>query len=122
MREALLYAAFAINIFVAGVVGLQMLRGSEQMLTAFGGDSSAARILACLYLAIAAASVFAISGPRFGWDTLWTIAKVLLPIQIFYKVLSLVVVHDPTNPVLWFNGFIAAFHAVAWTVALRADP
>jgi hypothetical protein len=98
-----------VNIVVAGVIGLLILGGSPRMTRVYGEDSPARRILACLYLAIAAASAYALLDA----ERLIAIAVVLFPVQIVYKLLTLVVVRDRRNPVLWWNLAISVLHAVA---------
>ena len=98
-----------VNVLVAGIIGLAILGGSPRMTSVYGEDSPARRILACLYLAIAAASVYALLDP----ERLIAVAVVLFPIQIVYKLLTLVAVRDRRNPVPWWNLAISVLHTVS---------
>jgi hypothetical protein len=102
-------SSHAVNVVVAGVIGLLILVGSPRMTRVYGEDTPARRILACLYLAIAAASAYAL----LDREQLVAIAVVLFPVQIVYKLLTLVVVRDRRNPVPWWNLAISVLHAVS---------
>ncbi len=104
----------AINVVVAGLIGLMLLFDHRHMVEdIYGGDTAAKRILSSLYLAIAAVSVWALASPE------WTleIAFVLFPLQIVYKLLTLPVVGDLENPVPWSNLAISGWHGFALVAA-----
>jgi hypothetical protein len=112
-----------VNVLVAGYMGAVTVLRAPAMLPrldeVFGPDGPGRRILGCLYLSIAAASVVALAVP----SARLLIVVVLFPLQIFYKLLTIPVVGDVRNPVPWCNLAISALHAVslwfAWGV-LRA--
>ena len=104
-------AAHLVNVVVAGVVGVLLISGARRMTAVYGGDSPARRILACLYVAIAASSAWALLDPH----RLVVAAQVLFPLQIFYKLATLVAVTDRTNPVPWWNLGISVLLAFALT-------
>jgi hypothetical protein len=107
---AIIYISFFINIAVAGFWGIVLFRNRLPKLSAvFGSDSPGIRILASLYLAIAIVSIFAILSPVY----IVSIACVLFPLQIIYKILSVFSVKDIRNPVVISNLGIAFFHCVS---------
>jgi hypothetical protein len=101
-----LLLAFAINVSVAGFMGFVILLRIEPIVDAFGDQTPASRILAAVYLAIACISFFGF------FKHARTIASVLLPMQIVYKLLTLATVSpsDPSNRVPWSNLAISVFH------------
>jgi hypothetical protein len=105
----LIVAAHAVNVVVAGVVGVLLLGGARRMAAVYGADSPARRILACLYVAIAASSAWALLEPH----RLVVAAQVLFPLQILYKLATLVAVRDRANPVPWWNLGISVLLAFA---------
>ncbi len=99
-------------------LGFGLKRALAGMERVFGPDSPSRRILASVYLAIAAASVVAVihAGVR------RPIASVLLPLQICYKLLTLVFVTDRSNPVPWANLGISILHgATLWAMWTEAE-
>ncbi|NDC62857.1 MAG: hypothetical protein EBZ59_02475 [Planctomycetia bacterium] len=84
----IIVASLLVNLLVAGFFGLVIGFSLRSMLpkldVVFGPDTPSRRILACLYLAIAAASAVAllVVPLRMG------IVVVLLPLQILYKTLT----------------------------------
>jgi hypothetical protein len=89
-------------------------RGTAAMDAVYGGDTPARRILACVYATIAAASLCAIV---LHWalplsDAPRTIAAVLFPVQIVYKVSTLWAV-GWRNPVVKSNLAICVLLAAA---------
>ena len=109
----IIVASLVVNVIVAGFFGLAIGFSLNSLLpkldVVFGPDSPSRRILACLYLAIAAASVVAllVVPLRIG------IVAVLLPLQILYKTLTVFFVADWKNPVPWWNVAISALHAAS---------
>jgi hypothetical protein len=103
-------ASFVVNVVVAGFMGAAIgFRLLPRMDRVFGADTAARQILACLYLAIAAASVVALFAPPLRLP----IAAVLFPLQIFYKLLTLYFVRDRWNPVPWSNLVISVLLTVS---------
>ena len=84
----IIVASLLVNLLVAGFFGLVIGFSLRSMLpkldVVFGPDTPSRRILACLYLAIAAASAVAllVVPLRMG------IVVVLLPLHILYKTLT----------------------------------
>jgi hypothetical protein len=107
---AIIYVSFFINIVVAGFWGIVLFRNKLPNLSAvFGSDSPGIRILASLYSAIAIVSIFAIISPTY----IVSIACMLFPLQIIYKILSVFSVNDLRNPVVISNIGIAFFHGIS---------
>ena len=107
----LITIALAVNVLVAGFWGMTLAFTSlSQADAAFGPDTPARRILACLYLAIALASLFGLALPAYAVS----IALVLFPIQILYKTLTVGIVRSVRNPVVLSNIAIAALLVAAW--------
>ncbi|MEI8223804.1 MAG: hypothetical protein WCG20_01635 [bacterium] len=75
----------------------------------FGDVTPARQILSSLYMAIAVASFVALALPQYGI----AIALVLFPIQILYKLSTLVTVSSKSNPVIWCNLAISIVHAIS---------
>ncbi len=99
----LLVTAYAVNVAVAGSLSVILIAGSAGMDRVYGPDTPARRILACLYGAIAAASLVGL-GAVFAKPALaFAIAQVLFPLQILYKLATFPVVRDLRNPVPWAN-------------------
>ena len=117
----IIVASLVINVLVAGFFGLATGFSLNSILpkldVVFGPDTPSRRILACLYLAIAAVSAVAllIVPLRMG------IVVVLFPLQILYKTLTLFFVADWKNPVPWWNLVISALHAVSLWIALSGQ-
>jgi hypothetical protein len=108
-----LVSSHVVNVVVAGIVGILLLSGSGRMESVYGADAPARRILACLYVAIAASSAWALLDAQ----RLVVTAQVLVPLQILYKLATVYAVRDRHNPVLWWNVGISVLHAVALTKA-----
>ena len=106
-----LVASHVVNVVVAGIVGILLLSGSRRMTPVYGADAPARRILACLYVAIAASSAWALLDPQ----RIVVTAQVLFPLQIFYKLATVCAVKDRNNPVPWWNFGISVLHAIALT-------
>ncbi len=95
--------ALVVNIVVAGFWGVTLLLRHQTAVDTFGADSPARRILACLYLAIAGASVIALVNPALTS----TIITTLFPLQIGYKLLTVLTLPSPRHPVALSNLLIA---------------
>lgn len=109
-RMIIVYISFVINILVAGFWGCILFSGKfPTVAKVFGPDSPGVRILSSMYLAIAFLSAFALIHESY----LLTIATVLFPFQIIYKVISAFSVRNIKNPVVISNLIIAAIHLVS---------
>jgi len=97
----IIVASLVVNVLVAGFFGVATGFNLDWVLpkldVVFGPDTPSRRILACLYLAIAAVSAVALAVVPLRMS----IVVVLLPLQILYKVLTLFFVADGKNPVPW---------------------
>ena len=117
----IIVASLLVNVLVAGFFGFATGFSLNSILpkldVVFGPDTPSRRILACLYLAIAAASAVAllVVPLRMG------IVVVLLPLQILYKILTLFFIADRRNPVPWWNLAISALHAASLWVAFSGQ-
>jgi len=118
---SIIVASLVVNVLVAGFFGLATGFSLNSILpkldVVFGPDTPSRRILACLYLAIAAVSAVALLAVPLRMS----IVVVLLPLQILYKTLTVLFVADPTNPVPWWNLVICALHAASLWVAFSGQ-
>ena len=110
--------SLVVNILVAGYMGLaigfRLHRLLPRMDAVFGPDTTARQILACLYLSIAVCSMVALADASLRLP----IVLVLFPLQIFYKVLTALVVTDRGNPVTRANLAISALHGLSLYFAM----
>ena len=117
----IIVASLVVNVLVAGFFGVATGFNLHSMLPklddVFGPDTPSRRILACLYLAIAAVSAVALGVVPLRMS----IVVVLLPLQILYKMLTLFFVADRRNPVPWWNLVISALHAASLWVAFSGQ-
>ena len=78
----LILISLIVNVLVAGfmgtAIGFSLNRALPGLDKVFGPDTPARRILACLYLAIAVASIVAIASVNLRLPTIW----VLFPLQV----------------------------------------
>ena len=113
----ILITSLVVNILVAGFFGLalslKLTHLAPKLDVVFGPDTPSRRILACLYLAIAAFSAVALLCASVRMN----IVLVLLPLQILYKTLTVFVVADRKNPVPWCNLVICLNHGASLWVA-----
>lgn len=98
-----------INVLIAGVMALLLMVDEHHMKRVFGDSTPARQILSSLYMAIAVASFVALIVPQYSI----AIALVLFPIQILYKLSTLVTVSSKNNPVIWCNFGISIVHAAS---------
>jgi len=118
---SIIVASLVVNVLVAGFFGLATGFNLNSLLpkldVVFGPDTPSRRILACLYLAIAAVSAVAllVVPLRMG------IVVVLFPLQILYKTLTVFFVADLKNPVPWWNLVISALHAASLWIAFSGQ-
>lgn len=98
-----------INFLVAGLMAILLISNERHMKKVFGDITPARQILSSLYMAIAVASLVALIAPQYSI----VIATVLFPIQILYKLSTLVTVSSKSNPVIWCNFVISIVHAIS---------
>ena len=104
----IVYLSHIVNVLVAGMMGtLLFFNSNSQIIEVFGSQTPARQILSCVYLSIAIMSSVALISKR---KTI-SIAVVLFPMQIVYKILTLIAVSDILNPVPWSNLAISILHA-----------
>ena len=102
------YLSHIVNVLVAGMMGtLLIINSDSQIIEVFGPQTPARQILSCVYLSIAIMSSVALISKR---KTI-SIAIVLFPVQIVYKILTLIAVSDILNPVPWSNLAVSILHA-----------
>ena len=102
------YLSHIVNVLVAGMMGsLLFFNSNSQIIEVFGPQTPARQILSCVYLSIAIMSSVALISKR---KTI-SIAIVLFPVQIVYKILTLIAVSDILNPVPWSNLAVIILHA-----------
>ena len=104
-----------INVLVAGGVGVLLLRNVPVMTAVYGEATPARSILASIYLSIAAASVCALLFPAYSI----AIATVLFPLQILYKLSTVLTVRSIVHPVVVSNLLISIVHAISLFVIFR---
>jgi hypothetical protein len=106
----IIYLSHTVNILVAGMMGtLLFINSSSPIIEVFGGTTPARQILSCIYLAIATMSTIALVHR----SQLIKIAIVLFPVQIVYKLLTLIAVTDKLNPIIWSNLIISILHLIS---------
>lgn len=117
----LILLSLFVNVLVAGymgaAIGFSLHRALPGLDEVFGPDTPSRRILACLYLSIAVASVVAIASV----SVRLSIVLVLFPLQILYKLLTLFFVADRKNPVPWCNLAISGLHAASLYTASQMN-
>lgn len=108
VRMKFVYLSHIVNVLVAGMMGsLLFFNSNSQIIEVFGPQTPARQILSCVYLSIAIMSSVALISKR---KTI-SIAIVLFPVQIVYKILTLIAVSDILNPVPWSNLAVSILHA-----------
>lgn len=108
--EGLLLTSLAVNVGVAGSMSYYIWTNAPMATPTFGPDCVSRRILGSVYFAIAAASAVAVVTDG---NTTCKVASVLLPMQIVYKLSTLLSVSatlDRKNPVPWANLYISVLH------------
>jgi hypothetical protein len=102
------YLSHIVNVLVAGMMGTLLFFNSDsQIIEVFGPQTPARQILSCVYLSIAIMS----SAALISKSKTISIAIVLFPVQIVYKILTLIAVSDILNPVPWSNLAVSILHA-----------
>ncbi len=109
------------NVLILIAVCTALWRDAPGIADAFGPDTVARRILACVYLAILLASLYALIRAGLGAPQVaLSVGLVLFPLQIVYKLATAVAV-GLDNPVVLTNLAVVALHCVTLaTLALRA--
>jgi hypothetical protein len=103
----IVYISHIVNVLVAGMMGtLLVFNSTSPIIEVFGPITPARQILSCIYLSIAIMSSVALVSK----SKLIGIAVVLFPMQIVYKLLTLIAVSDKLNPVIWSNLAISILH------------
>jgi hypothetical protein len=117
----MVYISHAANVLILIAVCAALFRGDAGMDGAFGPDTPARRILACVYFAILVTSLYALIRAGFGAPHIAVqIAMVLFPLQIAYKLLTAIAV-GLDNSVVVANLAVVALHTVTMIVLLRAS-
>jgi hypothetical protein len=98
-----------VNVLVAGSIGILLLLNLPSMTAVYGEATPARSILASIYLAIATTSIVALIFPAYSL----AIAKVLFPLQILYKLSTIITVGSIVHPVVASNVLISILHAVS---------
>ncbi|NNE50938.1 MAG: hypothetical protein HKN30_00870 [Sulfitobacter sp.] len=103
-RPMFLFAlSFVANIALTFSVAWAIRRDGTVIEEAYGPDSPARRILACVYVAIGLVSLYGFLQLGYGrTDIAIAVALTLFPLQIIYKVLTAIVVGF-RNPVVIAN-------------------
>ncbi len=100
------------NVAITFAVTFAIWRNSDHIAVVFGPDTPARRILACVYLAIGVASLYALVQLAAGQpDVTRAVAITLMPLQIVYKLMTAISI-SPRHPVVAANLCIVALHAV----------
>lgn len=104
----LITISYIVNILVAGMMGtLLFFNAGDRIKKVFGENTPGRQILSCLYLTIAIFSTIGLVSQ----DYFFSIAMILFPMQIVYKLLTLIAVKDRKNPVPYANMAISILHA-----------
>ena len=112
----IIFFSHVVNVIVAGMMGsLLFFNSTSPIIQVFGAATPAREILSCIYLSIAVMSSIAIIDKRMTIP----IAIGLFPMQIVYKLLTLVAVADEFNPVPWFNLAISILHLISLYVIYK---
>lgn len=101
-----------VNVLVAGGVAGMLLANAPWMARVYGGATPARSILASVYLAIAVTSLVALLVPASSI----VIAQVLFPLQIFYKLTTIIAVGTIAHPVVISNVLISVLHTASLLV------
>ena len=86
---SLIALCFAVNMAVTFSVAWAIRRDSVPVSEAFGPDSPARRILACIYVTIGLVSLYGFLQLGYGrTEVALSVALTLFPLQIIYKLLT----------------------------------
>lgn len=106
-----------VNIAVTFAVVGALWRDTPGMASAYGLDAPARRILACVYLAIGLASLYALARAALGAPHIaGQIGLTLFPLQILYKIMTVAVLGF-AHPVVIANLMVVALHVATLLVA-----
>jgi hypothetical protein len=120
MFTPMVYVSHAANVLSLIAVCAALLRGDAGMDASFGPDSTARRILACVYFAILLASIYALLRAGLGTPHIAVqIAMVLFQLQIVYKVGTAFTV-GLDNAVVQANLAVVALHCVTMVILIRS--
>ncbi len=112
---SLIIVSHVVNVLVAGLMGILILLNNPSITAVYGEAAPARSILASIYLAIAVTSLFALIFPMYSI----AIAKVLFPLQIIYKLSTVLTVGTITHPVVASNVLISLLHAGSLFMILK---
>ncbi len=116
----MVYVSHAANVLILIAVCSALWRGDAGLDASLGPDTPARRILACVYLAILLASLYALLRAGFGAQQVAVqIALVLFPLQIVYKVATAFAA-GLENVVVQANLAVVALHCVTMVVLIRS--
>lgn len=97
----LIALCFVVNMAVTFSVAWAIGRNGVAISEAFGPDAPARRILACVYLAIGVVSLYGFLQLGYGrTESALEVAWILFPLQILYKLLTVVAVGIKNQVVL----------------------
>ena len=118
-RILMVTISYIVNIVVAGTLGcLLFFKQGGSFVGVYGPNTPSRQILSCLYLSIAIVSVAGLVHQ----DYFLKIALVLFPMQIVYKLLTLIAVEDRKNPVPYANLAISILHTFSlWQSKYRGE-
>jgi hypothetical protein len=109
--------SFLANVLITFLVVAALWRDGANMAEAFGADSPARRILACVYGAIGIVSLYALVQIAVGnFAIAATVGSTLFPLQIIYKVGTAAAV-GPRHPVVIANLGVVALHGSTLFIA-----
>ena len=105
------------NVLIVAAVVFGLWRGQPDVDEAFGTDTTARRILGCIYATIGLVSLYALTQLVAGNPQIaFLVGATLFPVQIIYKLFTVFVV-GPTNPVVIANLMVAALHSATLLIA-----
>ena len=120
MPMLMLALSYAANILILIPLLISFSRRAATIDAAYGADTEARRILACIYAAILGMSALGVALILLGHVTqAIALAVALFSLQIVYKVLTVPAL-GLSNPVVQSNVAIAGLHSVTLTMVLTA--
>ena len=117
----MVYISHLANVVILIAVCTALWRDDPAMAEAFGPDTVARRILGCVYATILLTSLYALLRAGLGAPQVAiSIALVLFPLQIIYKLATVYAV-GAANPVVVANLAVVALHCLTLaTLAWRS--
>ena len=97
-----------INILVAGGFGVTLINKNLHI-KVYGENTSSRQILSSLYLAIAIVSIYALLNEHYTERIIF----ILFPFQIIYKILTIFLIRNKKNLVLWSNLIISIYFGIS---------